>query len=340
VTDSSRGFTFAELLVAIGLMSTIVSAVAVLVMNSERLAHSQSQDIDAQQRGRVIAEALGRDLRQAGAGVDRGPMSGPLSRSFSPVFPRRIGRTRADAPEVSRADVISLIHVPDTIWQTTLAATGSPASGQIVLAMCPGGIECPAVRGATLALFDPPGRVDFLGVLGSSLGSTQVRVLGVPAGSFDAGSTVTEVAVRTYYFDAARGELRFYDGDATDQAVVDGVTSLAFEYFGAPEPPVWPKPPLGQPNCLYDAAGAWQEGPTLDAMSDGLAALPVAMFSDGPWCGAGGSSFDADLLRVRRVRVRTSLRSAVRPSDVRPDYRIAFDIAPRNMAISGAPGGW
>ena len=82
MTHSSRGFTFTELLVTVALSSIVVSAVAVLVVNTDRLARSQSGDVDAQQRARVMAEALGRDLRLAGAGVDRGPVSGPLSRSF------------------------------------------------------------------------------------------------------------------------------------------------------------------------------------------------------------------------------------------------------------------
>jgi prepilin-type N-terminal cleavage/methylation domain-containing protein len=340
VNHSSRGFTLVELLVTVGLMSIVVSVVAVLSFNTDRLVNSQSADIDAQQRGRVIAEALGRDLRLAGAGVDRGPLTGPLSRFFSPVFPRRVGRTRADAADIARPDVITVVHVPDTTWQTTLATTESPASGGITLSPCAGGaLPCPGVRGATLALFEPPGRADLLGVLGVSGSTTQVKVLGTSAGSFDAGATVAEVVVRSYYYDSAQGQLRAYDGDTSDQPVVDGVTGLSFEYFGATSPPAWPQPPLGVENCRYDAAGVWRGGATLTATDAGLAALPLTMFSDGPWCGAGGTVFDADLLRVRRIRVHVQLRAAGRPGEPRPDYRFAFDIAPRNLAISGAPGG-
>lgn len=336
---SSGGFTFAELLVTVVLMSVLVSAVAVLVVNTERLASSQSRDIDAQQRARVIAETLGRDLRLVGAGVDRGPMSGPLSRSFSPIFPRRVGRTRADAVDVARADVITLVHVPDTVLQTTLATGDSPASGQIVLSPCAGGaMSCPVGSGAKLALFDPPGRVDLLGVLGTSAGGTLVRVLGPSAGPFDAGTTVAEAVIRSYWFDVAQGQLRVYDGDSSDQPVVDGVTALTFEYFGITDPPRWPQPPPGQENCMYELTGAWRGGPTLAASDEGLAALPLTMLSDGPWCGAGGAAFDADLLRVRRIRVTARL-NASGPRDPRPDYRVTFDIAPRNLAIAGAPGG-
>ena len=335
---SSSGFTFAELLVTVALSSIIASAVAVLVVNTDQLARAQSADVDAQQRARVIAETLGRELRLAGAGVDRGPMSGPLSRSFSPVFPRRVGRTKADTVDTARSDVITLVHVPDTTLQTVLAITDTPASGQIVLSPCAGGaIPCPVTKGASLALFDPLGRVDLLGVLSTSGGATQVRMLGTSAGVFDAGATVAKVIIRSYYFDPVQSQLRVYDGDASDQPVVDGVASLAFEYFGVIDPPQWPQPPLGQANCLYDTIGTWQGGVTLTASDEGLALLPSTLFKDGPWCGAGGAAFDADLLRVRRVRVVATLRAPA-GADPRPDYRVTFDVSPRNLAISGVPG--
>ncbi len=337
MTRSSSGFTFGELLVTVALGSIVVSAVAVLVFNTDRLARAQSGDIDAQQRARVLADALGRDLRLAGAGVDRGPLPGPLSRSFSPVLPRRVGRTRADAIGIARADAITLVHVPETLVQTSLATGGTAASGRIELTRCAGGaIPCPVTQGATLALFDPPGRVDLLGVLSATAGSTQVRMLGTSAGAFDAGAIVAEVVIRHYYFDASQSQLRLYDGDASDQPVVDGVSALGFEYFGAADPPRWPQPPPGQENCLYDPAGVWRAGPTLSATDASLAPLPLTMFTDGPWCGAGGAAFDADLLRVRRIRVVARLRASG-AGDPRPDYQVTFDIAPRNLAISGLP---
>jgi prepilin-type N-terminal cleavage/methylation domain-containing protein len=337
MNDSSRGFTLAELLVAVALSAIVVSAVATLVVNTERLARTQSADVETQQRARVIAETLGRDLRLTGAGVDRGPMSGALSRSFSPVLPRRIGRTRADAVDVARADAITLVHVPDTTLQTALATSDSPGTGRIVLSPCAGGaMACPVTKGATLAVFEPHGRVDLMSVLATGGGSTQVRVLGTSAGTFNMGATVAEVVVRHYYHDAAQGQLRLYDGDNSDQPVVDGVAGVSFEYFGTSDPPRWPQPPLGEENCLYDVTGSWRGGATLTPNDESLARLPLSIFEDGPWCGAGGAAFDVDLLRVRRIRVVARLRASS-PGEPRPDYRVTFDVAPRNLAISGAP---
>lgn len=339
VNCGSRGFTLAELLVAVALMSLVVSAVAVLLTSTDRLARAQSRIVDTQQRARVIAETLGRDLQLAGAGLDRGAMSGALGRVFTPVWPRRVGRLRADVPSAARPDVITLAHVPDTVLQTSLAVPGTPASGRIVLSPCAGGaMPCPIARGATLAVFESPGRLELLGVLGAEAGATLVRSLGISSGTFDAGALVAEVMIRSYYFDAAAQQLRLYDGDGSDQPVVDGVRAMTFEYFGDINASRWPHPPPGSGNCVYDDTGQWRGGPTLAASDGGLAALPLAMFIDGPWCGAGGTTFDADLLRVRRLRVSMQLR----PPDgggTQPDYRVVLDVAPRNLAISGVPGG-
>lgn len=339
MTRASPGFTLAEVLVALALTLLVVSAVTSLAASTDRLARSQSRASDAQQRARVIADTLGRDLSLVGAGVDRGPMSGPLSRVFTPLWPRRVGRLRPDGTAVARSDAVTLVYVPETVVQTTLAVSGAAALGRLVLTPCVGGaLPCRLARGATLALFDAPGRVDLLGVLRHEAGDLLVRPLGTSAGSFNAGSMVAEVVIREYYFDQASAQLRYYDGDGTDQPVVDQVVGLAFEYFGDPDPPRWPRPLQNQENCLYTEFGVWRGGVTLQAEDDGLAALPLALFTDGPWCSAGGTEFDADLLRVRRVRVVAQLRASG-PRDPVPDYRVVFDVAPPNLAPSGSPGG-
>ncbi len=344
MTRGAAGFTLAEMLVAMALALTVVSAVAALAAQTDRLARTQPRVMDAQQRARVVAEAIGRDLRLAGAGIDRGPMvemtgpaglTGPLHHAFTAVWPRRVGRLRADGPAAARADVITLVHVPDTLVQTTLAADHAASAGQMALSPCATGAACRLPRGATLALFDAHGRVDVLGVLGGADGWPDVRTLGESAGGFTAGALVAEVVIRSYYFDAASAQVRVYDADGTDQPLMDEVAGLTFEYFGDPHPPQRPRPEPGTANCLYAESGDLRPAATLAATDGGLAALPLAMFADGPWCGAGGTAFDADLLRVRRVRAVARLRASG-PRGPLPDYRVVIDVSPPNL---GLPGG-
>lgn len=338
MTRGSLGFTLAEMLVAMALTLTVVSAVVALAAQTDRLARAQPRVMDAQQRARVVAEALGRDLRLAGAGIDRGSMAGltgPLHHAFAAVWPRRVGRLRADSAATARADVLTLLYVPDTIVQTSLAADYAASAGQVALSPCATGAACRLARGATLAVFDSLGRVDLLGVLGGADGGPDVRALAVSLGGFTTGATATEVVIRSYYFDWAASQVRIYDGDGTDQPLMDEVAGLTFEYFGDPHPPRWPRPEPGAANCLYAESGDLRPAATLAATDEGLAPLPLAMFVDGPWCGAGGTAFDADLLRVRRVRAVARLRASG-PRDPRPDYRVVIDVSPPNL---GLPGG-
>ena len=86
----------------------------------------------------------------------------------------------------------------------------------------------------------------------------------------------------------------------------------------------------------------------------GSVPLTEAMLTDGPWCpdAMARDRFDADLLRIRRIRVKLrvqvaqeSLRGPAGPLFARggtfngatrlvPDQQIQFDIAPRNMNLT------
>jgi hypothetical protein len=91
-----------------------------------------------------------------------------------------------------------------------------------------------------------------------------------------------------------------------------------------------PKPDAGEANCLYDAAGQPLPGLVTLAATDGaLAALPLTRFQDGPWCGEGDTRFDADLLRIRRVRVTIGVAAPGGGAS----RAIAFDAAPRNLGF-------
>ena len=88
-------------------------------------------------------------------------------------------------------------------------------------------------------------------------------------------------------------------------------------------------------------------------LSEGLVPLGAGLLTDGPWCPDASHSFrfDADLLRIRRVRVGIRLQaarpfrglpgtwflhggSAGDPARYVPDQSLTLDIAPRNLNVA------
>ena len=201
-------------------------------------------------------------------------------------------------------------------------------------------------------IFDASGRFDLFTVSNVTGPESALRPRGSPSGhAYLAGAVAAEVQARTYYFDTATKQLRQYDTDVTDVPLLDDVTELRVEYFGTPGSPTLPKPPIGEGNCLYDAAGqALPGGSVLPAGPEGLAELPLELFRDGPWCGTGAAQFDADLLRIRRVRVTIGAQASSAasrsggpgfssPGTSRsswrrvPDVVVSVDVAPRNLNL-------
>jgi len=170
---------------------------------------------------------------------------------------------------------------------------------------------------------------------------------------YQPGASVPQLRSLTFYLDPINKQLRQYDGAATDVPLVDNVVDLRFDYFGDPNPPLKPKPAPGIDNCLYDAAGNYDAGmATLTPDEGSLASLPYTMLNDGPWCGGGANRYDADMLRVRKVRVTLRMQvanAALRGSDRQlfmnpggsvqgqkyvPDYTMRFDVSPRNLNLA------
>jgi hypothetical protein len=349
-----EGFSVAELLVASVLVLLVIGGMLALVAPAGQAAHAQPEAIDMQQRVRFGADALFRALHGAGAGLDAGPLVGPLAGWIPPILPRRIGALDPEPPTTARSDVISLLRVPGGPVQTTLVA---PFSTSLMVVReepgCPPGQPaCGIKEGMGLLVFDRAGHMDLFTAQFVSGPGAALRKRGpsLPH-AYEDGAFIAEVEGSTYYLDAAARQLRHYDTDLTDAPVMDDVTGLGFEYFGAGAPPWTPRPPAGEASCLYGAAGDLLPGLTvLPAGSDSLALLPLDLFTDGPWCGAGDLLFDADLLRIRRIRVTLRVQASTEgfrgtgarfsaPGSSRsvwrtlPDVMVTFDVAPRNMNL-------
>ncbi len=286
----------AEALVALALMALILTGVVTLVLQTTRLVQAHPDRLELHQRARVALDLITRDLRSAGAGVDRGPTTGVLADTIPPVWPRRIGRG-GDAPGVARDNAITILAVPDTLAQTVTAAVVAPSAMSVDVEHA---AHCTAARPAcgfgvrtTVGIFDPAGRLGLWDTQSVTNRTLVVRSLAGPLESFDEGAVVTELRVRGYLHDAAAAQLRYFDGDATNQIVIDGVTGLTFTFF------------------------------------DAFGEMAIATLADGPWLGSGDTLFDVDLLRIRRVRVEVALSAG------RETFEAAVDVALRNPASSG-----
>ena len=246
---------------------------------------------------------------------------------------------------------------------------------------------CGFEEGMRLIIFDASGNWDPMTVTNVQDEALHLQHRGQDLSvSYAAGSFITQAATHTYYLKAdpvaKTYQLMHYDGYLTDLPIVDNVVGLAFEYFGDPAPPQllpnkpvtdpkgpWttygPKPPALGVNNPTDSWGAGENClfrvenglhvPRLAQLAGGVGqvALPQAMLTDGPWCpdAAKEQRFDADLLRIRRVRVKLRVQVAADalrgPAGVLfkyggtsqggerfvPDQEISFDVTPRNMNL-------
>ena len=354
------GFTLTELLISTAIMLTVTGAIFGLMSPAQGSAQAQPEVADMQQRMRVGSETIFRELVMAGAGPYQGPVTGSLLNFFAPILPRRTGRTDADPTRGTasvRTDAITLSYIPNTYSQTTISQAMPPQSAELKVfdqANCPKGRElCGFEIGMQVIIFDTSGNFDTFVITNvqDSAGHLQHRQqpLNYP---YAAGAQVTQIVSNTYYLNRTTNKLMRYNGADEDIAIADDVVDLRFDYYGDPAPPLFPKPPLGSANCLYDAAGNYV-GPAALMPDDGsLAELTTDILSDGPFCGSGPNEFDADLLRVRKVRVSLRVQTAspafrgadtslfMKPGSALggqkyiPDYRSTFELAPRNLNLA------
>ena len=257
---SDAGFSLLESLISLTLILVITGSVFALVNPATETSQTQPEAMDMQQRGRISADLLARDMFMAGAGVYSGPQVGALMNYFAPVIPRKMGLNGADDWTVVRPDAITLMYVPNSYSQTTIRDPMPQPSAELKvedMANCPKLQElCGFKIGDTLMILDTAGHFDFFTVTNvqNSAGHLQHRQTSLSY-AYQPGAYVTQAETHTYYLDAANNTLRHYDGYLTDVAVVENVVGLTFSYFGDPNPPISPKPPPGVANCLYDAAG-------------------------------------------------------------------------------------
>jgi len=354
---SERGFSLLELLVSTAIMMVVTGAIFSMVNPSQGTAKAQPEVSDIQQRMRVGSDTLFKELMMAGAGPYFGARTGSLLNFFAPVMPRRLGYEAPDDTRSAASDRLTLSYIPNSYSQTTIDKAMPPNSSEMKVTYPPNCQVpkelCGFEEGMTVIIFDNTGHWDTFTLTQVQDAAGHLQHHGQMLNyTYEAGSTITVAVSYTYFRDANTNQLMRYDGYKTTIPIVDNVVDLKFEYFGDPAPPTKPDPGVGgAANCLYDAMHNLVGLPTLAADEGSLAILPLEQLKDGPWCGGGDNEFDADLLRVRKVRVTLRMQAsdvsvrgtnpllflnpgrATQSMAMVPDYVVRFDITPRNMNL-------
>lgn len=349
---SATGFTLIEVLIAavVGLAALVVIAPLLQFAGASSRTVPATADID--QRLRAAVAFIERTLTRAGEGFAAGPHAGPLAALVPSVFPqRRRVDSSSDPPLTAVRDRITVWRSDGSLARATLSTATSTGADPLSLWWAP---PCAATIAACRFAADDQALVhDRLGrfaafrveaPVGGSIGHAPADLGLVFAIADD--PQVARLHATTIAFDAATGQLRAGSG-AAETPLIDHVVAFEVRYFGDPEPPRVPTPPMGTPTCLFDATGL-SLLPTLATDDGPWVELSLALLSDGPTCGSGASAFDADLLRIRRVRVRLRLEAVderlrgqdpvrftrpgrARSTAVSADREVVIDVAPRNL---------
>jgi hypothetical protein len=356
---SEAGYSLLEMLVSTAIMVTITGAIFTIVNPAQGTSRTQPEAADMQQRARIGADTLFKDLVMAGAGPYQGTTTGSLANFFAPIFPYRMGKVSPDPPGSYKDNTITIVYVPNTSAQTTIRDPMPNVSSEIKVNAqpnCPVGDElCGFKEGMSVLIFDPlTGAFDTFEITRVQTSALHLQHKGQNLSeAYPSGANIAQAQYHTYWHDTTQNQLRHYDGLDTDIPIVDNVVDLKFEYWGDPEPPRVPKPPTGVTNCVLDGSGNPRLA-TLTAQTGSLVQLPSGILTDGlpAWCGAGiNNRFDPDLLRIRKITVLVRVQASdpsMRGTDPRffrkpglgsgpggwiPDYEMRFEVTPRNLNL-------
>jgi hypothetical protein len=377
------------MLISVSIMLVVVGGVFSLLNPSQGFFQAQPEVADMQQRLRIAVGEMSDGLRNAGAGTYRGALSGPISSVLAPLMPYRAGNTLSDPQNgvFFRTDTITVVQVPGDAAESSVATPLATTTSDIAVTTgggCPPGLPaCGFQTGDRVLIFDSGGGFDTFTVTGIGDGNLLQHASNILSKTYPSGARLVEIAMDTFYLRSTPStdtyDLMHYDGYRTDETLVDNVVALRFDYLGDPSPaaivhdpadPVgpWttygPKPPmLGvdnpndswpvSENCTFTLAAGRQVPRLASLGAVSLVSLTQAQLTDGPWCpdGTSPNRFDADLLRVRTVRVTVRVQTgvkALRGTDTalftRPgrgqdtprlvaDQEIRFDVTPRNVNL-------
>jgi hypothetical protein len=264
MATDQRGFSSVEAVIAAALTLVVMAAAFSLVQPSQGHFAVQPEAIDMQQRLRVAAGTLHQDLLLAGAGTALGPNKGSLGYYFAPVVPHRRGTNRDDPAGTFATDAVTLMFVPSTVAQATLAVPG-PNTVSAVIGLnsepsCPvSDLRCGFRRGMTIVLYDASGPYDTFVVTDAQDNLLEVQRTGgsLTYDNYAPNTTTVAQVVNVVYSlknDSASDSYQLMvndGGGGNDVPVVDHLVALQFKYYGEPNPPALTG------KALSDPIGPW-----------------------------------------------------------------------------------
>jgi hypothetical protein len=364
----------------------LMTALLSVVGSSHALSRTGAATVDLEQRLRAVSEAVSADLASAGSGPLTGVFGRPLGAVVPAVLPFSVG-PGGDPAGTARTDAITVLMSAVHGAAAALGAPFSPSVGAALIAAspgCPVGDQACGIHvGDVVLLLDGVGQADLFDVTAIEGPVLQLQPRGATSGRpFPSGAWAVPVTIASYHLKpgttADGAQLISSNGGTSDLPFVDHVASLEIELYGDPQPPRLGSPgtsparatygptppPLGVDNpgdewppgenCTFLVRDGAQQGrlPALDGGS-GLVPLPPSLLVDGPWCPdtAAPNRVDADLLRIREVRIVLRLEAAspaVRGPDGRlfahpgtapdpsrwvPDRQVTIDVVPRALHV-------
>jgi hypothetical protein len=212
-----------ETLVSMSLALALSGVALSLVTTGQAIARVQPEIADQQQRARLALQALGGELRGAGAGLDRGSLAGPLIRHFPPVGPSVDGGiTIWTATSAEAQGIVDRSAEPGA---TTVSLRDSSGCQ-------PGDAACAFAAGTSAIAFTAGGCRTVLRVAGV-FGSTLQLSAPLTDCVLGPGSAVAQGEVRTYRVDpVARQLIRRDEITGSVAPLLDGVAAMTTTYFG------------------------------------------------------------------------------------------------------------
>ena len=229
------GFTFVELLIAMGITIVIAGAIAGVAPQAHAAFDRLPADLELQQRGRTAIDVLSQALRSAGTNVAATESLGAIS-DLLPI----VAVSGEDEPGVF-TELTVIVPDPDPAQATLDVNQGGPGGAMTLsTAHCPNIKDvCGFTPKKTAVVADGAGHFELFSIAATNAGSHQLMPAKVLSQSYPEGSVLVEADQFVFSLkqqpDGSYSLVRKTAAGAV-QPIVDFVSGLAFDRTGQTAP--------------------------------------------------------------------------------------------------------